>query len=167
MGSRPLPPLQRLVVSLRGDPLLELPLEASCLGIGCAEDNDLRLSGHGVHKHHLVLRRRGRRWMALAREEALIEDRSGRSVRQILVEPGARVRFGEYVLEVTEGDPTASSGTATLDESVPCRESSHLALLIPGSSGRRHVRIGPRGATIGRGGECDIVLPDSFMSRWE
>jgi transcriptional regulator with AAA-type ATPase domain/pSer/pThr/pTyr-binding forkhead associated (FHA) protein len=164
MGPRPPRVLQRLVVTLRGDPVLELPLEASCLGIGSGEDNDLRLAGTGMEKHHLVLRRRGRRWLALARDDARLEDGSGRSVRQVLVEPGARVRFGEYVLKVTEPDPGCGSGTETLDDAGSRPAPGGLALLVPGPRGSRHVDVGARGVTIGRGTECDVVLEDTYVS---
>jgi transcriptional regulator with AAA-type ATPase domain/pSer/pThr/pTyr-binding forkhead associated (FHA) protein len=164
MGPRPPRALQRLVVILRGDPVLELPLEASCLGIGSGADNDLRLAGPGVEKHHLVLRRRGRRWLALAHGDARLEDCRGRSARQVLVEPGARVRFGEYVLKVAERDPGCGTGTETLDDAGSRPGRGELALLVPGPGGPRHVDVGPQGVTIGRGEDCDVVLADTFVS---
>ncbi|MBW2263803.1 MAG: sigma 54-dependent Fis family transcriptional regulator [Deltaproteobacteria bacterium] len=165
MVSKPPRPLQRLVVTLRGDHLLELPLEGCCLGIGSGEDNNLRLAGCGVEKHHLVLRRRGRRWVALARGEANLLARSGKVVRQVVLAPGVRVRFGDFSLEVTRDDPGAGPGTETRVEPLPPRSRTEMVLLVPGASGPRHVQIDPQGASIGRGRECDVVLADSFVSR--
>jgi pSer/pThr/pTyr-binding forkhead associated (FHA) protein/MoxR-like ATPase len=149
----------RLVVAFRGEVVMELPLEGSALGIGSSEDNELRLAGTGVRDHHLVLRRRGRRWIALARGEACIAGPSGKPVRQERLVPGTRIAFGDFTIEMTStADPRAS--TATLLESHARRSCPAMELRTQDD----RLLLGRSGATIGRDPSCDLVADDPYMS---
>ncbi len=155
----------RLTVSFRGVIIMEIPLQGSSFGVGSGPGEDLRLAGGSIVNHHLVLRRRGRRWQAVACEGARIMDGEGRSARRMIMRPGVVLRLDQFSLQVENScPPTETSGTQTLPES-RCHDSPpQMELRTPEGCRPRKLRLKDRPVCIGRDASCDLIIEDPYIS---
>jgi hypothetical protein len=156
-------PRSRLVIYYRKSRVMEIPASYASLGLGAAPDNDIRIVGEDVRPHHLVLRRRGRKWFAISRGEGLLKTEQGKEARQLKLD-GKKVTFGEYSLSLEEGQ--GRDGTATaLTPPAPASSGreTEIRLTLEGASPSCLAFTVPR-VTLGRDPSNHVVLRDGFAS---
>lgn len=155
----------RLSVSFRHSLIMEIPLGGSSLNVGSEPGNGLVLSGEGVAPRHLVLRRRGRRWMALALDGQNVVNETGQRARRVLLCHGTSLSMGEFRLRVTEAKEGATvSETETFREARVHRERPLLELHGPEGCRPRSLALREDAVTIGRDPGCDMVVDDPYAS---
>ena len=156
-----------LIIYFNQNRVMEIPALYGSIGLGTAPDNDIKLVGQDIRPHHLVIRRRGRRWFAISRGNGKLVADNGKPARQLQLTPHGRIFFGRYSLEISHSTGDEKTSTQSVTSHIPASAASseiHLAVTGQGAGRPRDHTCSGKRVTVGRDASNTVVIHDMYCS---
>ncbi|MBI2923244.1 MAG: FHA domain-containing protein [Planctomycetes bacterium] len=146
-------PLPLLVVTYAGGRREEVPLSAT-LSLGRAPENTLAVNDLKLSRRHLEIERRGEAWYVKDLGSSTGTLLNGQKTVDARLNPGDRVTAGDTTFEFQ----VRFQDTGDTDRKV-------RVSVGEGAPAASRVALSKERIVIGRGAECDVVLPSPVISR--